>query len=92
MVEIKKGKQKFYVGESEEKNIAEIHYVPTGADRLIIDHTFVSDELRGQGVGDLLVQQVVALARTEKKKIIPLCPFARKQMEQTKAYHDVAQF
>ncbi len=92
MVEIKQGKQKFYVGESEEKNIAEIHYVPTGADRLIIDHTFVSDELRGQGVGDLLVQQVVALARTENKKIIPLCPFARKQMEQTKAYHDVAQF
>ena len=79
----------FYVGDSEEDVIAEITYVPTGESKIIIDHTYVSDELRGQGVAKLLLDEVVSYARAENKKIIPVCPYAKAQMERFEEYHDV---
>jgi predicted GNAT family acetyltransferase len=68
---------------------AEIHYVPTGNDIIIVDHTFVSDRLRGQGVGQELVRKVVQFARKDGIKIMPLCPFAKSQFDQHKDYDDV---
>ncbi|MCQ1530442.1 GNAT family N-acetyltransferase [Lutispora saccharofermentans] len=55
---------------------------------MIIDHTYVSDELAGQGVGKLLLKELVDWIRKENKKIIPLCPYAKAQMEKNKEYHD----
>lgn len=89
MIEIKKGNNKFFVGESQEEPLAEIHFVPTGAKKLIVDHTYVSEELRGQKVGEALVRQMVMFAREEEKKIIPLCPFAKGQIDRYKEYQDV---
>jgi predicted GNAT family acetyltransferase len=89
MIEIKKGENKFYVGNSEDKILAEIHFVPTGKERLIVDHTYVSDELRGQGIGEEIVKYMVEYAREENKKIIPLCPYAKKKIDQHEKYHDV---
>ncbi|MBD8006924.1 GNAT family N-acetyltransferase [Bacillus norwichensis] len=89
MIEIKTGKNTFFVGENQEQALAEIHFVPTGAEKIIVDHTYVSDDLRGQGVGEALVEHIVAFARKEGKKIIPLCPFAKSQIDQHKEYQDV---
>ncbi|MBD8003886.1 GNAT family N-acetyltransferase [Bacillus norwichensis] len=89
MVEIKQGENKFYVGDNQEDSLAEIHFVPTGATKLIVDHTYVSDELRGQGVGEALVKRIVTFAREERKQIIPLCPFAKSQIDQHEEYQDV---
>nr|WP_295975192.1 GNAT family N-acetyltransferase [uncultured Bacillus sp.] len=89
MVEIKKGENKFYVGDNQEEALAEIHFVPTGATKLIVDHTYVSNELRGQGVGEALVKRIVAFAREEQKQIIPLCPFTKSQIDQHEEYQDV---
>lgn len=89
MIEVKKGTNSFYVGDSEEKPLAEMTFVPTGQDRIIIDHTSVSDELGGKGVGKLLLKEVVEWARKENKKIIPLCPYAKAQMEKNAEYHDL---
>ena len=89
MLEIKKGSNKFYIGDSEENSLAEITYVPSGKDIIIIDHTLVSDELGGQGVGKLLLKKVVDWSRNESKKIIPLCPYAKAQMEKNEEYHDM---
>ncbi|MGF9853564.1 GNAT family N-acetyltransferase [Bacillus paramobilis] len=88
MFGIKKDINTFYVGEQNKKD-AEIHYVPAGEDKIIVDHTFVSDKLRGQGFGEALVKRVVTFAREEGKVIIPLCPFAKSQIERNKDYHDV---
>ena len=88
MIEIKEATNSFYVGETDHKD-AEIHYVPNGKDSIIIDHTVVSDRLRGQGVGQALVERVVAYARTEGVKIMPLCPFAKSQFDRHEAYADV---
>lgn len=89
MSEIKKGTKGFYIGESEDNPLAEITYVPYGDNLIIVDHTYVSDSLSGQGVGKLLVKEIVDWARKENKKIIPQCSFVKAQMEKNKEYHDM---
>lgn len=89
MVEIKKGTKKFYIGDSEENSLAEITFAPSGDNTIIIDHTYVSDELSGQGVGKLLLKEIVDWAREEGKKVIPLYPYVKAQMEKNKEYHDM---
>ncbi|WP_079525336.1 GNAT family N-acetyltransferase [Halobacillus hunanensis] len=84
---LKEGDQ--FVMREEGNRIAEISVVPSGSDRLILDHTFVSEAHREEGIGEKLVERVVEFAREENKKIIPLCSFAKSVMEQNKAYQDV---
>lgn len=86
---IKQGKNRFYVGDSVTTATAEMSYVPTGDNLLIIDHTYVSEELKGQGVAKLLLNEVVEYARNENLKIIPLCPYAAGQMKDNEEYADV---
>jgi uncharacterized protein len=69
-------KGSFYVEEAGTV-LAEMTYSMTGAELMIIDHTEVSDELRGKNVGYQLVHTAVEYARTNHIKIIPLCPFAK---------------
>lgn len=88
MFEIKEDTNGFYVGEQDHKE-AEIHYVSSGNDIIIVDHTIVSDSLRGQGVGPALVKRLVEYARTKGIKIMPLCPFAKSQFDRHKEYSDV---
>lgn len=88
-MEIKQGDNRFYVGENEGQMLAEIHFVPSGKELLIIDHTEVSDELRGQNIGEKLVRIVVDYAREKGKKIVPLCPFAKGQIERHSELQDV---
>jgi len=89
LITINKGLKSFYVGDSEENPLAEMVFTYEGKDILLIDHTFVSDELKGQSVGRQLLQKLVDWARKENKKIIPLCPFAKAEMMKNKDYVDV---
>ena len=89
MSEIKPGKDKFFIGDDEAKPLAEITFVTEGDKRLIIEHTRVSEALRGSGTGRQLVDAVVAKARAENKKIIAHCPYARKILTSSAEYSDV---
>jgi uncharacterized protein len=82
------GKGIFYVGE-EGAYLAEMVYTLPAADKMIIEHTEVSEELRGQNVGYQLVQAAVEHARTWSMKIIPLCPFANAVFKKKAEYADV---
>jgi len=86
---IRKGENQFYIGENIENLLAEITFIPTGESKIIIDHTYVSDLLRGQGVALQLVKKVVEYARQENKKIIPVCPYAKKIMMESDEYKDI---
>lgn len=86
---IKRANNKFYVGENIENVLAEITFVPKGPDKIIIDHTYVSDSLKGQGIGQQLVKTVAEYARQENKKIIPLCSYAKRVMTKNEEYRDV---
>lgn len=78
----------FFIGEKD-KPLAEMTYSKAGAETIIIDHTQVSDELKGQGAGKQLVTAAVEYARANGIKIIPLCPFARSVFEKVKEFQDV---
>ena len=87
-MEVKHGKNKFYIGEESEPK-AEMTYVVSGEHLIIVDHTHVSDELRGQGAGGRMLAALTDWARREGIKIIPLCPYAKAQMEKNEAYYDL---
>ncbi|MBO6383997.1 N-acetyltransferase [Enterococcus casseliflavus] len=72
-----------------DKEIGEMTWSEVGETRLIIDHTFVDPAYRGQGLAEKLVAKGVEKARKEQKKIIPLCPIAKKEFERKPEYADV---
>ena len=69
-------KGSFYI-QSGDEVLAEMTFSITGDSLMIINHTDVSDELRGKNVGYQLVKKAVDYAREHHIKIIPLCPFAK---------------
>jgi len=73
-------KGSFYI-EEDGTTLAEMTYSMTGTDLMIIDHTEVSDALRGKNIGSQLVHAAVEYARANHIKILPLCPFAKKVFE-----------
>ncbi|MHB1152470.1 MAG: GNAT family N-acetyltransferase [Eubacteriales bacterium] len=89
MDNIKSGINSFYIGEDPENAEAEITFVLGGDNIITIDHTFVSENLRGQSIALKLVNKVAEYARTERKKIIPQCSYAKKVMTGRKEYEDV---
>lgn len=68
---------------------AEMTWSKAGTSRIIIDHTGVPKELGGLGVGTALVERAVEDARRDGIKIIPLCPFAKAQIEKHTEWQDV---
>jgi len=76
-------KGSFYIEENGTM-LAEMTYSMTGTDLMIIDHTEVSDALRGKNVGYQLVNSAVEYARTNKIKILPLCTFAKSVFDKKK--------
>lgn len=88
-MEIKKGNNKFYIGEDEQAPIAEITYQEKDEHTIIVDHTYVSDTLRGQGIAGKLVEVITNYAREEGLKIIPTCSYVVSKMEKTTEYHDL---
>lgn len=89
MPTIKEAGNKFYVGDDVRTPLAEITYIQLGRSLIVVDHTYVADELRGQGIAGKLLEKVVLYAREKKRKIKPLCIFAKKRMESIEEYHDV---
>jgi len=70
-------------------NIERIENNSKGAGLIIIDHTEVSDALRGKGAGKQLVTAAVEHARKNQLKILPICPFAKSVFNKTPQFDDV---
>jgi uncharacterized protein len=78
----------FFIEENNER-LGEMTYSRAGDSLIIIDHTTVSDRLRGKGAGKQLVAAAVEFARNKKIRILPLCPFAKSVFERVKEFQDV---
>lgn len=78
-----------YFIEQEGKRVAEMTYSIAGTDRIIIDHTEVSDSFRGAGLGEMMVRKAVSDAREKGISIVPLCPFARSVFNKNEELKDV---
>lgn len=81
-------KGKFFLKKDGEVK-AEITYSKMGNTGMIIDHTEVSDELRGKNVGKKLVKTAIDYARNNNLKVIPLCPYAKSVIERDPSLQDV---
>lgn len=64
-------------------------YSWAGDKRIIIDHTEVNPNFKGQNVGKQMVLAAVEFARKSDIKILPLCPFAKSVIDRNPELQDV---
>ena len=74
--------------EEDGKMLAEITWTILG-DVMVMDHTFVSTELRGQGVAKKLLDRAADYAREQELKMEPVCSYVVTAFERYKDYDDV---
>lgn len=89
--EIKKGESSFYIGKSETDFIAIIKYIDYGDNVIAATTTYVDESLRGQGIARKLLDELVAMARTENLKIFPICSYVASAFEKYPEYNDILQ-
>ena len=82
-------KERFYLGDKDSPQ-AEITFVKMGPDELSINHTFVDESLRGQGMAQKLLDAVADMARSEGKKLSATCSYAAKHLKTDEKYADIA--
>jgi predicted GNAT family acetyltransferase len=70
------------------EELAELVYAVSG-NNLIIEHTGVEDELRGQNIGYELVHHAVEYARSHQMKVVPVCRFAKAVFDKKPDFSDV---
>ena len=83
------GKRGAFFIEDDGKEVALMHYIFSGPEKFIIDHTEVNEAYEGKGLGKQLVKAGVEYAREHKMKILPYCPFAKKIFAMTPEFGDV---
>lgn len=67
----------------------ELTYRRVSPTKIIADHTSVDDSLRGTGVGRVLVERLVADARSNDVTIVPRCSFVAAQSKRHPEWSDV---
>ncbi len=67
-----------YVARSPEGE-GELTYTHRGPGVISADHTGVPDAMSGQGVGRALIDAMLADAKAEGFRVIPICPYVRAQ-------------
>lgn len=68
---------------------AELTYSITTPTLIIADHTGVPESFRGTGAGLALVEALVAAARADGFKVVPLCPFVNATRKKHPEWADV---
>lgn len=68
---------------------AELTWSVVSPSRIIADHTFVPDAMRGTGAGLRMVERLVADARAEGVRVVALCPYVKAQADKHPEWSDV---
>lgn len=68
---------------------AELTYTHRGPGLISADHTGAPDSLRGTGAAAALADYLIADARAQGFRIIPLCPYVRARYEKHPEWQDV---
>jgi len=72
------------------REIARIDYAVASPDEIIISHTEVNPEMKGQGIGSKILDAVTEHARRNNIRIIASCLFVKAQFTKHKEkYQDV---
>lgn len=73
----------------QEKVIAEVTFPEIDSETVDINHTFVDDSLRGQGVAGKLMEAAAEKLRSQGKKAVLSCSYAVKWFEKHPEYQDI---
>ena len=84
----RRGGEFFAVNDTGQR-IAEISYVWSNEHKIIANHTWVDDSLRGQGVARQLLDKLVEFARENNLKIFPTCSYVDVMFRRDKSFADV---
>jgi predicted GNAT family acetyltransferase len=88
-LKLDKNRRGSFVIDEGDKRLAEMAVALSG-ENLIVYHTQVTDELKGQGVASRLLETMVAYARDNKMKVVALCPYVHAQFKRhPEKYQDV---
>lgn len=88
-MEFTKNTNRIFANDETGRVIAEVTFPDISGGRVDIDHTFVDDSLRGQGVAGKLMLAAVGTLRAQGKKAIVTCPYAKKWFESNPEFSDV---
>jgi uncharacterized protein len=80
------GRSRFELVEAGETAFADYR---RDGDRLILPHVEAPPALRGTGAAGRLMEGVLAIARGEGLKVVPVCSYAAAYMRRHKAHHDL---
>lgn len=83
------GSRGAFVIERDGRRIAEMTYSRTNPSLVVVDHTFVDPSLRGQGVARQLQDAMVAWARENDTKVVPVCSYVKVQFDRDASIRDV---
>lgn len=75
--------------ERDGERLASMTYSRTTPALVIIDHTEVSEVLKGQGMGRQLLDALVAWARQTGTRLMATCPYALAQFKKDASLSDV---
>lgn len=70
------------------EKLGEITWTILG-DVMVMDHTFVSDKLRGQGVAKKLLDTAATYARENSLKMEPVCSYVVSAFNKSDEYDDI---
>ncbi|MFD1605788.1 GNAT family N-acetyltransferase [Flavobacterium artemisiae] len=82
-------KKGYFEAVEDGKEAGKMTYTWAGDSQFIIDHTEVSPDFNGKGVGKKMLMAAVDFARKNNVKIIPLCPFAKSVFDKVEEIRDV---
>ncbi len=71
------------------KTLAEVDFPELEPGLVDINHTFVDDSLRGQGIAGKLMEAAADHLRSEGKKAVLSCSYAVKWFEKHPEYQDI---
>ena len=87
--QVKGDRESALVYEVDGNKMAEMVYMMSEPQKLVILHTEVDEALKGQNIGKKLQASLVEYARQNAIKVVPVCPFAKAMFRTMKAWQDV---
>ncbi len=68
---------------------ADLTYARIGPHLIDVQHTYVPQSARGQGLAEALAEAAFAYAREHRDRVVPSCPFVRAWLERHREHWDL---
>ena len=88
-MEIIKENNKVYIKNENNEEIAYITFPQIEEGLVLINHTYVSEELRGMKIAEQLMESAYEVIRSNDQKAIPQCSYAKHWFEKHPLKQDI---